>query len=176
MQAEVRLMFLPYDDRQSETLADVLVSELNSGKWTEFHCAVAFIRQTGNFQELQKALLDFGTAGHVIELTFGANTFSDTEGSDYEAVETLLKNLRGCPNARLYLFRDPARTFHPKLYVFKSKTAALVIVGSSNWSDGGLIRNVEVNTLLELDLRQAAHLKTYRKIMEMFETYWRGET
>src|SRR5690349_13979509 len=105
-------MFLPYDDREKKTLADLLVGELQGEKWSEFRCAVAFVRQSGNFKEVLKALVDFATAGGRIELTFGANTFSDTEGSDYEAIDNLLEKLEDCPNAQLYLFRDPARTFH----------------------------------------------------------------
>src|SRR5439155_3910761 len=103
MRADIELMFLPYDDRSRNTLADVLVRELKSGDWTSFHAAVAFTRQTGNFEEIQAALGDFCEAGGAVDLTFGANVFAETEGSDYDAIETLLKRLENYPDARLYL-------------------------------------------------------------------------
>lgn len=43
-------------------------------------------------------------------------------------------------------------TFHPKLYLFRSATAAAVVVGSGNLTEGGLFTNYEAGLLLRLDL------------------------
>ena len=173
MRADVDLMFLPYDDRSQNTLADVLVKELKNGNWTTFHAAVAFARQTGNFEEIQAALRDFCDAGGSIDLTFGANTFADTEGSDYQAIETLLKALEPYSDARLYLFHDPNRTFHPKVYVLNNVGAALLIIGSSNWSDGGFVSNVEVNLVIRLNFENKEEGELFERLMLVFEKYWR---
>ena len=172
MRADVELMFLPYDDRSQNTLADFFVRELRGDDWTEFRAAVAFVRQTGNFDELKAALQHFCERGGSIQLTFGANVFSDTEGSDYEAIETLLEALDRYPTARIYLFQDPSRTFHPKVYVFNNVSGALLIIGSSNWSDGGFIRNVEVNPIIRLNFDNRPEADLFERLASMFDRYW----
>ena len=108
-------------------------------------------------------------------MTFGANTFSGgDEGSDYEAIKTLLNELREFPTVRICLYNESARTFHPKLYLFADKKAALLILGSSNWSHGGLEANVEMNVLLHLDFRDPEQRTAYDQTVAVFETYWRG--
>jgi HKD family nuclease len=49
---------------------------------------------------------------------------------------------------------------------------ALLIVGSSNWSDGGLVNNIEANVLLKLELDKEDHKQCYQMISEYFATYW----
>ena len=111
-------------------------------------------------------------------MTFGANTFAEGEGSDYEAIETLLKELSDCQNVKLYLYneqeRPPYRTFHPKLYMFANESEAALIIGSSNWTQGGLQRNVELSVLLHLDLKRPEHKAVYDKIVEIYQTFWKA--
>lgn len=53
--------------------------------------------------------------------------------------------------ASWYCYRDlaPRVIYHPKLYVALSPGAFTAIVGSSNLTEGGLRRNIEVNLVLE---------------------------
>src|SRR5258707_15566279 len=148
MKTNVELIFLPYEEERQATMVDVLIRELKDAKWTSFTAAVAFARSSGNAAELLDALTAFAKRGGAIEMTFGANTFAEGEGSDGEAIEGLLKELADYPNAKLYLYNEPTRTFHPKLYLFANPSEAALIIGSSNWSQGGLQRNVEVNVVL----------------------------
>ncbi len=178
MRADVELMFLPYAGASQETLVDVLVRELTSGRWSAFSAAVAFARESGNYRELLVSLTSFAKGGGTIELTFGASLFSEGlfsegAGSDYRAIEALLDELSVFPNVHLYLYHQPDRTFHPKLYLFASRTHALLIIGSSNWTEGGFQRNVEVNVLMRLDLSDQEQKAAYDKTVEVFHTYWR---
>lgn len=166
-------MFLPYAGKQQRTLADVLICELGRSRWTSFRAAIAFARQSGNHPKLLEALVHFAQRGGQIEMTFGANTFSGgDEGSDYEAIKTLLNELREFPTARICLYNESSRTFHPKLYLFADKKAALLILGSSNWSHGGLETNVEMNVLLHLNFSSPEHKAAYDDAVAVFETYW----
>lgn len=174
MRLKAELMFLPYAGEQHRTLADVLIGELNSGAWMSFRAAVAFARQSGNHPKLLAALVGFARRGGNVEMTFGANTFSGEEGSDYDAIKTLLDELSEFPNARVCLYNELARTFHPKFYLFASESAALLIVGSSNWSHGGFENNVEANVLLHLDFADAEQKISYDEAVAVFETYWRA--
>ncbi|MBI3416720.1 MAG: hypothetical protein HY043_15620 [Verrucomicrobia bacterium] len=173
MKADVELIFLPYAEETQSTMVDVLIRELKDAKWTSFTAAVAFARSSGNATELLDALATFAKRGGAIEMTFGGNTFADGEGSDYEAIEALLKELSGYPSVKLYLYNEPTRTFHPKLYLFANASEAALIIGSSNWTQGGLQRNVEVNVVLRLDLNDAEQKATYDRTVEFYQTYWR---
>jgi hypothetical protein len=79
MRTDVELMFLPYAGAAQETLVDVLVRELTSDKWSAFSAAVAFARESANYRELLVSLASFARGGGTIELTFGANRFSEGE-------------------------------------------------------------------------------------------------
>lgn len=173
MKTNVELIFLPYEEERQATMFDVLIRELKDGKWNSFAAAVAFARSSGNAVELLDALAAFAKRGGEIEMTFGANTFAEGEGSDYEAIEALLKQLSDFPGVKLYLYNEPTRTFHPKLYLFANATEAKLIIGSSNWTQGGLQRNVEVNVVLHLDLKDTEQRATYEKTREIYQTYWK---
>jgi HKD family nuclease len=169
MKAEVHILIQPYCSQQGKSILNLLIGELKSGEWTHFHAAVAFARQSGNVQELLDALKSFACAGGTIEITFGANTFGDdAQGSDYESIRSLLMLLEEQPNARLYLYYEPGRTFHPKLYLFanEGQRKALVIIGS-------LRNNVEANAIITLDLTNEDHSECYNSILDHFVSYWR---
>src|SRR5438105_2421776 len=100
MKLDVELIFLPYGEVTESTMVDILIRELSDKRWTSFKAAVAFARRSGNIPELIDALRRFGERGGAIELTFGANTFSEGEGSDLEAIEALLNELAKAPNVR----------------------------------------------------------------------------
>jgi HKD family nuclease len=154
----------------------VLIEELNGGKWSSFHAAVAFVKSTGNFPDFVKALSDFAHNGNEVELTFGADTFSgETKGSDLEAVDQLVEELAELPSAKIYLYHEKGRTFHPKMYLFSERRerSALLIVGSSNWSEGGLVTNVEANILLRLNLADNNHRKVFEDAQRCFRDYWK---
>ena len=45
--------------------------------------------------------------------------------------------------------KHPGGTFHPKIYAFRSKARAAVIIGSANYTAGGTGKNFEASTLFE---------------------------
>lgn len=170
MLADIELALIPYDGR---TIVERIIAELTNGSWTRFQAAVAFAKRSGNYIELLAALRRFSESGGRIELTFGADVFGSESGSDYEAIKTLLEVLDGRPNVVVSLYHEAGRTFHPKVYLFSNDKSALFIVGSSNWSGGGLQRNVEANVIVRLDLARDDHRALYGQLNGYFSTYWR---
>ncbi len=151
----IEFLALPYSAAAGRSILHVLIEELRSGRWNMFQAAVAFVNRSGDYPDLLDALKEFGEQGNRIELTFGADSFSgEAKGSDYEAVEELFQMLQGLPAATVYLYHEKARTFHPKAYLFSDEDddAATLLLGSSNWSEGGFSKNVEANLLVRLDL------------------------
>lgn len=175
MNVDAELIVLPYEARQGRHLLDRLIDELESGRWSEFRAAVAFGSKTANFPGLINALEDFAAAGHTVTITFCARRFSGgTYATDFEAVETLVDIFEGHPNARVFLYGQPDITFHPKLYMFANNSSARLIVGSSNWSESGLVSNVEANVALTLDLDDDQARRTYDRVNDYFDRYWTG--
>ncbi len=175
MKADVELLIQPYCLPDGRSLLETLIQEFTGGNWAVFRSAVAFARTTGNYTALVLAMLNFAKQGGRIEMTFGADTFSQgNSGSDYQAIKALLSALGEEPTVRLFLYHEKRRTFHPKVYLFanEEENRALLVVGSSNWSTGGFWENVEVNVILRLDLGKKDHSASYHQIQACFDDYW----
>ncbi len=107
-------------------------------------------------------------------MTFGADTFAgNAKGSDYDAIDQILRSLDP-QSTHVYLYHEQGRTFHPKVYLFDNnkEQQALLIIGSSNWGEGGLVTNIEANIAVHLDLSDKSHAELYDKIAKCFEDYW----
>lgn len=126
-------------------LGDLLIANLRQRKWTHFRAAVAFAKQSG-VGHIREALADFASRGQV-KISIGV----DQEVTTREGVQLLLTTLNG--HGEVWVFHNRnSSTFHPKLYVFKNATEAIVAVGSGNLTEGGLFTNYEAGALLSLDL------------------------
>lgn len=180
MKADAELLFLPYAARDDRSLVQVLVEQLEEAGWDRFRAAVAFAKRSGNFPRLIEALQEFAEEGGTINLTFSADDFGYSYASEYEAIEELLQKLENYPSARIYLYRsqdstDPPWSFHPKVYLFTNEHEALLIVGSSNWGQGGMAYNVEANVLLRLNKSKDEHRGLLEEVENYFSNYWQED-
>lgn len=170
---------LPYSSEGGTSVMHRLIDELASGRWKHFRAAVAFVRTSGNHAALLDALRTFAQAPEtLLELTFGADLFGGSSpASDLQAVDELLREIGHFPGVRIHLYHEPGRTFHPKTYLFSNENAgqALAIIGSSNWSEGGLVTNVEANVALTLELQDPGNRALYDQLLGWFQTYWRED-
>lgn len=175
MQVDAEIVLLPYARKDERGLLNILIEEFTGDRWSSFMSAVAFAKQSGNSPALLEAILHFSKHGGSVEMTFGADTFGAEGGvTEREAIETLLEQLGEQSNVELYIYHEKGRTFHPKLYLFSDEEdeAALLIVGSSNWSQGGLLNNVEANVIIKLDLAKKDHKACYDLVCGCFREYW----
>lgn len=113
----------------------------------EYHWAVAW----GDDIDLHTALLDNKAKFRAV--SFGI-AFSATDPD-------LVEGLTGVDNAYI-VERFPGGTFHPKVYAFRSGKLATAIIGSSNFTKGGLEKNREANILVSGD----ADEKFFRKLFK----------
>ena len=141
---------------ESNRLGDWLKDNLERD-WTHFRAAVAFVKRSGT-RHIVESLATFASRGHV-EIVAGI----DHHGTSYEGLLDLLH--AATPRGRVVAFHNRlALTFHPKIYLFKSDTAADVIVGSGNLTEGGLFANYEASLRLHLDLAEPEQLDLLRSI------------
>ncbi|MHB8355137.1 MAG: phospholipase D-like domain-containing protein [Vulcanimicrobiaceae bacterium] len=171
----IELLVNPYTKAKGgRSVREALIEQLRSGRWVRLRASVAFAQTTGNDERIIAGLKLFAKGGGHLDLTFGADIFGNGQcGSEYEAIERLLQEL-AYPTVCIYLYREPRRTFHPKVYLFDdaARSTAYAIIGSSNWSLGGHANNVEANVGLMLDAKNAD--KTfYDSLSGYFDDYWR---
>lgn len=65
---------------------------------------------------------------------------------------------------------DSGKTFHPKIYCFTKGNKVTAIVGSSNFTNGGIIKNDESNLMLEGEATD----QTLKEIMHSIEKWWKA--
>jgi len=147
---------------ERETVRDALAGVLADAE--EARVAVAFARSSG--LEAVPVLEGFARSGR--ELRFLA-------GVDFQLTELgLLERLHAPPAAesRVYWAQsgtaEQARNFHPKLYLARHGDRVSALVGSSNFTAGGLSRNVESNVLIQGSIEEPS----VRQLLEFHERLW----
>lgn len=87
---------------------------------------------------------------------------------DGDTKKSLLLGLTTLPNTEVRLFCDQKKLFHAKMFLLKGKGKIEVIVGSSNLTTGGLLHNIEMNTLFASDAEEPEIVK----IRAVYDEYW----
>lgn len=119
-----------------------LISHLGHGA-KRLRVLVAWAKVSG-LARIELSISSFRTAGGHTQIILGA----DANGATWEGLEAAKRIFD-----EAYLFHDPGvRTFHPKVYILESEDSAVVWIGSSNLTRGGLFQNYEADVALDLDL------------------------
>ena len=143
-------MEIVFQPSASDRLGDFLNVGF-SGNWSSFRSAVAFVKRSG-VRHIEGGLTSFVARGRGVEIIAGI----DHRGTSHEGLQSLLDSVAS--GGRVVVFHNPGLlTFHPKVYVFKSSSAADVFIGSGNLTAGGLYANYELGVRLTLDLDDPAH-------------------
>ena len=138
--------------------SDVLAKLFLSAQSADIH--VAYLRSSG-VKLLEPELQYFLRKDHTLRVLAGGD-FGLTEP------EALRQLQEWGAQVRLYASADVAG-FHPKSYRFhRADGRVALIVGSSNFSRGGLADNVELNLMLQLD---QAH-PVVQQAVAIFERLW----
>lgn len=145
-----------HQPHSARRLGDYLIRNL-SEPWTHFRAAVAFVKRTGTRHVVER--LGVFAQKAQVEIIAGI----DHRGSSTEGLLDLLHAVG--PGGRIVVFHNPLPfTFHPKLYLFKSPSAAEVLIGSGNLTEGGLYTNYESTVKINLDLSKTDDREVARSI------------
>lgn len=153
--------FVGNDERRVAESLNAMFSEAE-----EVRVAVAYARQSG-FDQLPA----------IEQMTQRARSCRFLAGIDFQLTDLgVLDRLHAPPRSEGRVFWLPsdgageARNFHPKVYVAQRGDRISALVGSSNFTAGGLAKNVEANILL----RGTSADPAIRQVLEFHEDIWKS--
>lgn len=107
-----------------------------------FECMVAFAKMSG-WKEMKASLEKALSKGMTARLAVGLD-FYHTDPALLRSLFRLSKK----HDLELYLSNSES-TFHPKIYAFEYDDECKVVVGSANFTQGGLLQNYEASVLID---------------------------
>jgi len=146
-------------DNKSRKVLPTLTKAVEASKQARF--AVAFVSK-GGLDLVSHALETCLSHGGKAEFLVGL----DLTTSEPEAVWSMYELCRKKHGVAMYCYANLERSsvYHPKLYLMHSGEEATAIVGSSNLTEGGLKRNVEINTLIQASIDEEI-------VSDLFDVY-----
>jgi HKD family nuclease len=134
--------------------------------WDTLDIAVAWVRASG-MAHLTQRFAEF--LGHGGQLCFVVGI--DLKSTTREGLQALL-DLEQFGNSETFVYHNESGSiFHPKLYLFRNRQEARLIVGSNNLTQAGLFVNVEAG--LQVDTRATDPL--VRQALDALAT-WKDTT
>ena len=125
-------------------LGTILTDKLSNGTYKYFAIVSAFAKNSGVLR-MKDSIQNFRECNGKIDAFIGL----DAHGTSYEAVANLFSLVDN-----LYIIHDknPAVTFHPKIYYLSDlKDSDWMAVGSNNLTGGGLWTNYESATVIDTE-------------------------
>ncbi len=131
-------------DNANHSLASILPIAIEGS--AEVKIAVAFVSRRG-LETIESAIQTVLGVGGYAEFLVGL----DMQTTEPDALQDLYDLSRASSNVSLFCYSkaNPTGIYHSKLYLMKTDDDEVTsVVGSSNLTDGGLKKNMEINVVL----------------------------
>lgn len=152
-----------------QCIGDILRNKLTligEDSFDKFYFIVAYVKKSG-VNQLALSLQDFRRNGGDVRAVVGVSR--KQRNTSVQGLQYLLPL---CDELWVYENESPNSTFHPKVYIFeKTNEKAIVFVGSSNLTAGGLYTNYEVNSCSEYNLKEPQQASNFSAVKQMFDYY-----
>lgn len=145
-------------ENEEETCGNYICSSINDDTFTDITVFVAFLRLPGLIE--LKTFIE-KTKSDNRNITFYVGI--DEKITSKEALELLLKL-----DVSAYIYNSERFIYHPKIYLFESKTRNRIITGSSNLTKSGLFYNVESSILLDFTSQDKSGLKVLNQLKDYY--------
>jgi len=130
-------------DNVTRHMASELIPQIESS--VDSRMAVAFVSRRG-LGMLEPAIRNALSSGGTVEFLVGL----DMRTTEPQALEVLLDWSHASSQVAAYCYSSVSTAiYHRKLYLFRKADSVSCVIGSSNLTEGGLKRNVEINVLLD---------------------------
>ncbi len=115
---------------------------------SDIRIAVAFVSK-GGYAVIDSSIQEALKRGAKIEFLVGLDMYV----TEPDAIRALFERSVANSSFGIYCLSklDPFSIYHPKLYLCRSDQSVTAIIGSSNLTEGGLYRNVEINASIQID-------------------------
>ncbi|WP_323986767.1 phospholipase D family protein [Microbacterium plantarum] len=130
----MRIRFVGQPFAEHRNLLD-FIEHATTGQFDELRIAVAWAKKSG-LGRIWDSLATFRAQGGRVVIILGVSE----GGATREGLEIALEAAD-----EAFVFHDPGRTFHPKVYLATSSGVCSLMVGSSNLTAGGLGWNHEAS-------------------------------
>lgn len=144
-------MEITFTDNMTINLLQVLKQKLSEADEVKF--GVAFVRYSG-YSLIEDAIKHCLENEGKVEFILGLD-FRTTEP---RILRLLSKMAKSDTNLNLFCFSDPSTDdtpiYHPKIYLLREGERVVISIGSSNLTAGGLKDNVEVNAVIEANIKE----------------------
>jgi len=131
----------------------------------EIDVAVAYLKDSG-YQEIREDVIGFLRKRKTLRLLVGLANYCITDPEPLEDLLTFQKSLTERKKLQLKYYSN--MEFHPKLMIFRERSRVCIIVGSSNFTAGGLGGNIEANLMIS----GVPNDNEITKILRFFEGIW----
>jgi HKD family nuclease len=159
----VRLLLQPFDSQGVLSRLGVeLTAQLASGIYNQVHILSAFVTSSGTLR-LCPALAPVAQAGGRVHALIGVNNGL----TSMQAVA----DLHAAGVDVLGFHTGGSILYHPKVYLLRGMNRAWLSIGSSNLTGDGMYRNIEANTIIELDLDLPGDLQVANKTKAWFQRF-----
>ncbi len=137
-------------------------------KYSLFRSLIAFV-SIGGLKLIEDNLIKFlKKKGSFVDWIVGVE-LGITSSEVLEYLDYLKSKFPDKVRIRIFTAGSEKDIFHPKIYWLGNKSGYSIIIGSSNLTDGGLLRNFEASTLLELNLTNSED----KLVINDLESLWR---
>lgn len=136
---EIKVLPQGYSLENHSSVAEVLINSFRDPRYTSFKCLVAFASY-GGVTAFTRHILDNKHRIRDIKFIVGI----DQQGTSKEALEEILT---WEVDSYVYHSRS-SNIFHPKIYMFEGQEDYLIIIGSNNFTESGLVKNIECSVII----------------------------
>ncbi len=158
----MKIINQPHSETLGEKLKEILENNIGR-KFDIFYIMVAYVQESG-VARLKQSIEKFKQSGGQVKAVVGISQ----KNTSAKGLKLLLPL---CDEIYVYHNENPMETFHPKVYAFeKEGQKAIVFVGSSNLTGGGLYINYEINSFEEYDLTDRTQLGNFSEFKSMFDS------
>ena len=159
----MRILNQPHSATMGAELKKILENNSENGFQT-FYVIVAYVKSSG-VSHLEDSIKKFKETGILTKAVVGI----DQKNTSYQGLKLMLSLFD-----EIHVFHNnrPINTFHPKIYAFeKENNNAILFVGSSNLTEGGLFTNYETNSCTELNLLESDDKETFSEFKQTLDKY-----
>jgi len=161
----IQALIQPYNQQRiPETIGVKVAAWLQSAEFSQIWLVSAFISESA-VAGFRASLQVAQERGAAVRCVVGI----DQNGTDMAALDILLKL-----NIETYIWHNPQRQhiFHPKIYLFEAPhETAHLLMGSSNFTQGGLFNNYEAMLWLQFDLTLPTEAEQYITLKQSLAVY-----